>query len=501
MDASSELRVRLREIDDLEKCAALLYWDQATKMPAAAAESRGRRMGMLQCLAHDRLTDPKLARLLHRAEQNAGAGDEALLRIARRDIERATRIPRQLVDAMTEHQAKAYMVWTQARPANDFATLAPILRKTLDLTRRKVDCFPAAEHPLDPLIDEADPGMTAGQVRHLFERFRTRLVPLIAAIAEKPPIDDSCLKGHFPAFLQLAAAEDIIRELGYDFDRGRSDPTHHPFMIRLDAHDIRITTRVNEAFLREGIFGTIHEAGHAIYEQGIDPALEGTPLATGTSCGVHESQSRLWENLIGRSRPFWHHFYPLLAKVFPAQLAAVPEERFHRAINRVQPSLIRVDADELTYNLHIMIRFDLEDALLSDTLSIDELPEAWNARYAADLGVTPPDFRDGVLQDVHWFVHTIGGYFQGYALGNLIGAQLLATARQIMPDLDEDLAAGRFAPLRAWLTEAVYRHGRGRDPHDLVQEVTGKPLDIDDYVTYARSKYAELYGLQPEAFS
>jgi carboxypeptidase Taq len=371
----------------------------------------------------------------------------------------------------------------------------PLLEQTVDLSRRLADFFPGYAHIADPLIDFADEGLTAADVGALFADLRAQLVPIARAITEQPPADDSCLRQHYPEPAQLAFGEEIIRRYGYDFDRGRQDKTHHPFTTKFSLGDVRITTRVNEEDLREGLFATLHEAGHAIYEQGIRPELEGTPLGRGTSSGVHESQSRLWENLVGRSRALWEHFYPRLQAAFPAQLGAVPLDTFYRAINKVERSLIRVEADEVTYNLHVMLRFDLELALLEGTLAVGDLPEAWRERYRADLGVAPPDDRDGVLQDMHWFAGQVGGMFQGYTLGNVIGAQLYDAALGARPEIAGEIARGDFATLRGWLTENVYRHGRKLTTAGLLQLATGSPLRTEPYLAYLRQKYGALYRL------
>ena len=288
---------------------------------------------------------------------------------------------------------------------------------------------------------------------------------------------------------------DIVRRYGYDFERGRQDKTHHPFMIRFSAGDVRITTRFSKNNLIDGLFSTLHEAGHAMYEQGVALEYDATPLGHGASSGVHESQSRLWENVVGRSRPFWGYFYPRLQAVFPGQLGDVSEDAFYRAINLVRPSLIRVDADEVTYNLHVIIRFELELALLEGTLAIRDLPDAWQASYRDTLGVQAPDNRDGVLQDVHWYSGLIGGAFQGYTLGNIMGAAFWQAAQQANPDVMGDIAQGEFGKLHGWLADNLYRYGRKFTAEELVERVTGGPLSIDPYVAYLRGKFGEMYGI------
>lgn len=496
----TELKIRLAEVDDLTSAAELLMWDQQTYMPPGGAEARGRQIATLQRLAHEKFTDAAVGHLLDDIQREAGdlpydSDDAALLRVAAHDFRRSTQIPGEFVAEIFNHTAATYNLWTTARPANDFAALRPLLEKTLELSRRYSDYFPGYAEPIDPHIEQTDLGMNAASVGALFAQLRSELVPLVQAIAARPLADDSVLHRNYPEAAQIAFGEMVVRTLGYDFDRGRQDKTHHPFATKFSTGDVRITTRVNETFLNEALFGTIHEAGHAMYEQGVDPALEATPLASGTSAGVHESQSRLWENLVGRSLGFWEHFYAPLQSAFPAQFNDVSLETFYRAINRVEPSLIRVEADEVTYNLHVLLRFDLERALLGGTLAVADLPEAWNARMEADLGLTPPDDRDGVLQDVHWFGGLIGGAFQGYTLGNVMSAQFFAAALAAHPEIPTQIRIGSFDTLRGWLRENIYRHGRKFTADELIRRATGGPLAIDAYISYLRRKYGELYGL------
>jgi carboxypeptidase Taq len=332
-------------------------------------------------------------------------------------------------------------------------------------------------------------------VRALFAELRRPLVPLVRAITEQTPTDDRCLRGSFPEPAQLDFSVAVVRQVGYDFARGRLDKTHHPFCTKFSPGDVRITTRVNVGDVGEALFSTLHEAGHALYEQGVSSALEGTPLGWGTSAGVHESQSRLWENVVGRSLPFWRHFYPALQAQFPDPFGAVPVETFHRAINKVQRSLIRTDADEVTYNLHVMLRFDLELDLLEGRLAVADLPEAWRARMQADLGLTPPDDRDGCLQDVHWYGSPVGGAFQGYTIGNILSAQFYAAATAAHPRIADEIAAGEFGTLHGWLREKLYRHGRKFTPDEVVRRATGAPISTGPYLAYLREKYGTLYRL------
>ena len=498
----NELKIRLQEVNDLNSAAAVLYWDQATYMPPGGAEARGRQMATLGQLAQERFTDAAVGKLLEELlpyeESLAYDSDDAcLLRVTRRDYERATRLPPEFVAEVSRHMARSYQAWTVARPANDFAAVEPLLQKTLELSRRGAEYFgwPADGHVADALIEDADYGMTVATLRPLFAALREQLVPLVAAIQQQPAPDDSFLYRHYPEQQQWDFGVAVVKRFGYDFQRGRQDKTHHPFMIKFGLGDVRITTRFREDDLGDGLFATMHESGHAMYEQGIDRVFDGTPLAGGSSAGIHESQSRLWENLVGRSRPFWRYYYPQLQAVFPEQLGDIPLDLFYRAINKVRPSLIRVEADEVTYNLHVIIRFELELALLEGALAIKDLPEAWRASYRDYLGVASPDDKDGVLQDVHWYGGGIGGSFQGYTLGNVMSAAFWQAAHAAHPEIGAQIGQGQFDTLHGWLRENIYRHGRKFTAAELVQRVTGAPLTIDPYIGYLKGKYGELYGL------
>ena len=496
----AKLKARLMEVDDLNRATAVLSWDQTTYMPPGGAAARGRQMATLSRLAHEKFTAAAVGKLLDALrpyeESLPYDSDEAsLLRVTRREYEKLTKVPAAFVAKLNTHQAESYQAWTEARPANDFALVQPYLEKTLDLSRDLANFFPGYEHIADPLIDFSDYGMKVRTVRALFAELRSQLVPIVKAITSQPVADDACLKQAYPEAQQLAFGQSVIEKLGYDFKRGRQDKTHHPFCTKFSLGDVRITTRVQERDLTDALFSTIHESGHAMYEQGIQRDFEGTPLAGGTSSGVHESQSRCWENLVGRSRGFWQFFYPQLQTMFPDQLNAVSFETFYRAINKVTPSLIRTDADEVTYNLHVMIRFDLETALLEGTLAVRDLPEAWDARYQSDLGVRAPDNRDGVLQDVHWYAGQIGGVFQGYTLGNIMSAQFYEAALRAQPTIPYEIAQGKFDTLHGWLAENIYQHGSKFTANEVVERATGQPLTIAPYIRYLRTKYGELYQL------
>lgn len=494
-----ELIARLTEINDIESAFSLLDWDRATYMPSGGAAARGRQMATLKQIAHTKFTDPAIGQMLEDLrpyEQSlpSDSNEASLIYITRQSYERAVRVPAEFMAKVSLHRAESYAAWAKARSFNDFASVAPYLEKTLELSREYANFFPGYDHIADPLINNADYGMKTSNVRSLFTQLRQQLVPIKAAIASLPVIDISCIDAYFPEAQQIEFSRKVISQLGYDFQRGRQDKTLHPFMKKISIGDVRITTRIRENNLNEGLFSTIHEMGHALYEQGINREFEATPLADGISEGLHESQSRLWENLVGRSRNFWKFFYPQLQAQF-RQLNDISIETFYRAMNKVEPSLIRTDADEVTYNLHVMIRFDLELALLEGDLAVRDLPDAWNESYRANLGIVPPNDIDGVLQDVHWYSGMIGGMFQGYTLGNLMSAQFFEAALKAEPGIPIQFETGNFSILHDWLKENIYQHGRKYTAAELIERVTHNPLSIEPFIRYIKQKYGEIYAL------
>ncbi len=497
-----ELQARLHEVDDLNAAAAVLNWDQTTYMPPGGAAARGRQLATLQQLAHEKFTDPAIGRLLDGLEPALrdfayASNESSLLRVTRRDYERAIKVPAAFTAELANHIAHSYEVWTVARPENNFRAMAPLLQKTLDLSRQMAGFFPNYQHIADPLIARADDGMSVALLRPLLAELRQGLVAIMAQISKQAQPNADFLAQHYSEKGQWDFGLAVIRDFGYDFNRGRQDKTLHPFMTKFSLGDVRITTRMGENYLGEGIFSTMHEAGHALYEQGIDPDFEGTPLANGTSSGVHESQSRLWENLVGRSLDFWQYYYPKLQTYYPTQLANVSVETFYKAVNKSEASLIRTDADEVTYNLHVITRFGLELALLEGELTIDELPEAWHAAYRETLGINAPDDRDGVLQDVHWFAGVIGGEFQGYTLGNVLASQFYAAALAQHPEIPSQIVQGQFGTLHHWLRTNIYQHGAKFTTTELVKMVTGEELSLTPYLDYLRTKYGAIYGFSP----
>ena len=490
-----------REIGDLNAAASVLHWDQTTYMPPRGAAGRGRQLATLSRLAQARTLDPEYVSALNALRKEAESWPEEsferlMVESTARHHEQTACVPAEFIGELVEHRARSYGAWTAARPKNDFASLVPVLEKTLELSRRYADFFPGAAHVADPHIDRSDEGMTVATVEPLFAELRTFLVDLVARIADEPTPDMSFLHRHYPESAQIAMGESVIADFGFDFEGGRQDKSAHPFATRFSAGDVRITTRVDERDPRGCLFGTFHECGHAMYEMGVNPDYDGLPMGHGVSSGVHESQSRLWENMVGRSRAFWEHRYAALQSHFPEALGDVSLDAFYRAINAVRPSLIRVEADEVTYNLHILIRFQLELDLLTGALAVVDLPDAWRAHYTDMLGVAASDDQDGCLQDVHWFSGMIGGAFQGYTLGNVLAAQFFERARAEHPEVDDEIAAGTFGTLRGWLQSAIYRHGGAYPAPELIRRAAGGDIDLDPYRRYITGKFGPLYGLE-----
>lgn len=495
-----KLKTHLREIYDINSALSILGWDQTTYMPPAAAEARGSQMSTLGQISHEKMVDSKLGQLLdelapYEKELPHDADDAALIRVTRREYEKAVKVPAEFVGKFYSHSAQTYQTWVEARQEDNFKKVEPFLEKTVELSREYASYFPGHEHVADALINESDYGMKVSTIRPLFAQLRSQLVPLVERVTAQPPSDQSCILQYFPKEKQLEFGKRVITKLGFDFSRGRQDMAPHPFMTKFAHGDIRITTRVNERDFGNAFFSTVHETGHALYEMGINPAFEGTFLHTGTSSGVHESQSRLWENVVGRSLSFWTHFYPQLQTEFPEQFNSVTLEQFYKAINHVERSLIRTDADELTYNLHVIIRFDLELALLEGKLAVKDLAEAWRSRYQSDLGISSPDDRNGVLQDIHWYAGFVGGAFQGYTLGNILSCQFYDAAVRAHAEIPQSIAQGEFTTLHNWLQQNIYQYGSKFTTEELVKQATGSALTIDPYMNYLNTKYGNLYSL------
>ncbi len=488
----------MAEISDVYNATALLGWDQQTYMPAGGNEARGHQLATLSKIGHQLATSDELGKLLSDLRTEF-AGDEssdeaAMIRVASRDYKKETCVPEDFVVEQALVTSDAYEAWHEARAKSDFSIFRPHLEKVLELVQRYITFFPPADHPYDTLLDEFEPGMKTAEVQAIFNAMRPKHVELLRAIAGRPQVNDKFLHRKYNQQKLWDFSAGITKVFGYDWTRGRMDHAPHPFENSFSVNDVRITNRFEPDNPLATIFSAMHESGHAMYEQGVNPAYERTSIAHGTSLGVHESQSRMWENLVGRSLPFWEFFYPKLKAVFPSQLEGVSVKKFYRAINKVEPSFIRVNADEATYNMHIMLRLELEIAMVEGKVQIKELPGIWNGKMEEYLGITPPNDAQGVLQDIHWSYGSIG-YFSTYALGNLISAQLWEKINKDIHGLDDQIRNGKFDELLGWLRKNVHRYGKKYDPQDLVKKVTGSKITPEPYIRYLRHKYSEIYGL------
>jgi carboxypeptidase Taq len=498
-DKLTTLKARLAEIEDVIGAADILEWDQLVVMPAAGGPGRSYQYATLQKLAHEMYVTDEMGRLIEDlSAEYAGApaedDDAALVRVAARAYKHKTQIPAALVAEMFQAVAFGVGVWATARANNDFALFLPHLERIFDLKRQVAACFTDTESPYDALLDEYEPGMKTSAVRATFAELKAELVPLVAAIAARPPADDSVLRRDYEPKQQLAVAEQVLKTFGFDFTAGRQDLSVHPFCSGLGQRDVRVTTRVSANFLSMCLMGSMHECGHGLYEQGFPEKFARSPLTHAASLGLHESQSRLWENLVGRSRGFWDHFFPTLQAAFPASLGDANAEMVYRAVNRVQPSFIRVEADEVTYNLHTLLRFELEVDLLEGKLAPCDAPAAWNAKVKEYLGLEVPSDKLGVLQDTHWAGGLIA-YFPTYTLGNLASVQLFEQAVSDNPTIPGDLSGGRYDTLLGWLRANVHQQGKKYLPNELLTRVTGRPLTAKPYLAYLKRKYTELYNL------
>jgi carboxypeptidase Taq len=489
----------INEIYDLNSAAAVLGWDQQTNMPPGGAATRANQLSTLAKIIHERSTSAKMGEFLKAFEgryENVDSFEGALVRHVRTRYERDRKLPTEFVAEISRAASISHHVWEEARRDNDFKTFAPHLEKMFDYARRTADFYGFDTHPYDALLFDYEPGLSAATIKQVFDELRQDTVDLVQRIAGAgDKADYGILTRDYDEEKQRVFAEEVARAFGYDFNRGRQDRAVHPFEINFSRDDVRITTRYSRNYLPEAMYGTMHETGHALYEQGTGEELQRTPLARGASMVVHESQSRTWENLVGRSRAFWQHWFPRLRELFPESLADVDAETMYKLVNRVSPSFIRVEADEVTYNLHIMLRFELELTLLEGKLKVTDLPEAWNGLFKDYLGLTPGDDREGVLQDVHWSGGAVA-YFPTYALGNILSAQLFAAAEREKGDFTAAFAAGDYSGLLGWQREKIHRHGRKYLPEELILKATGEPLTAKYYVAYLKEKFGDIYGLQ-----
>ncbi|MBW6457556.1 MAG: carboxypeptidase M32 [FCB group bacterium] len=497
-----KLKEILMDMYRLGSAAALLQWDQETYMPEGGGAFRADVLAYLNLSAHRLATGSELRDQLSRhIDMESGEyvnitlndTEKRMLSLLRKELKKKLVLPDDFVEEMSKHLSVSQQIWAGARKKNDFAAFSPYLEKTLEMKKREAEYYGYEEKPYDALLDGFEPAMTTARIAALFGELKPRLVDLVERITKAQQIDDAPLRRSFDKDEQWAFGMKIAEAIGLDMKRARQDVSAHPFTIGMHPDDVRITTRLNEKALLSGLFSTIHEGGHAMYEQGLPKEHFGTPLGQAASFGIHESQSRLWENMIGRSRDFWEYALPVLKTHFP-QLPKVGLEDWYRMINIVKPSLIRVEADEVTYSLHIMLRFDIESMMMNEGLKVADLPEIWNAKIKEYFGIEPKNDAEGVLQDVHWSFGGIG-YFPSYAMGNLYGAQIMEKAEKDIPKLSEKVSRGEFAPLSKWLKENVHARGHLYDPEKLIEVISGSPLSADPFMNYLEKKYTEIYRL------
>ena len=492
------LAERLAEISDLHQASDVLSWDQQTMMPVRGGPRRAETIATLERITHERFIDPGLGELLQAAAERLDGEDPdsdraRIVNVSLRRYAKARRVPIDLASDLARARSLGQDAWVLARENSDFKAFVPYLERNFELTRAYVDRFDSFDCAYDVLLDDFDPGLNTATVARLFAELKAELLPLIADVRERA-LDTSCLYGEFPVGAQRELVARAIRTMGFDHHGWRLDDAVHPFETAFGSRDVRITTRWDESYFPSALFGAMHETGHGLYEAGIADALQRTPVGKGESLALHESQSRLWENMVGRGRPFQDVLAPWVNELFNGRTGSVDPDTLFRAVNRVEPSLIRVEADEATYALHIILRFELEQDLIEGRLAIADLPEAWNAKMRDYLGVEVPDDAHGVLQDVHWSAGLIG-YFPTYALGNLIAGQLWERVHRDLPDLAEELAAGNLQTLREWLREHVHRHGAKFESAQLLERVVGSGIEVAPFVSYLKAKLSAVYGL------
>ncbi|NVJ24503.1 carboxypeptidase M32 [Myxococcus sp. AM011] len=488
---------RMQELKDLQGLIGLATWDQETYLPAKAGSARAHQLSTLQGIHHERLVDPRLGDALAKAATEAGLTDDerAMVSVLQREREREVCVPAALVRALAEAQSHGLQAWREARKERRFARFQPALQRLLELRREQADAYGHEGERYDALLEGYEPGMRVSRLTPVLTTLREQLIPMVGKLTGAKRQVPALFDGRrFDKDAQFRFTLRLLADLGFDLEAGRQDLSIHPFTGGTHPLDVRLTTHVDESNPLPAIFSTIHEAGHGLFEQGFAPEHHRTPLAASPSMGLHESQSRLWENMVGRGRPFWEHYFPLLRESFPDALAQVDLDAFHTVVNDVRPSLIRTESDEVTYNLHIAVRYELELLLIRDELPLADLPAAWNERMERYLGVTPPDDTQGVLQDIHWAWGELG-YFPTYSLGNLYSASLYRVAARELADLDGRLRQGKMLPLRDWLRERIHRQGFRLPAEARVREVTGQGLTDADFLGYLREKYGALYGV------
>ncbi|MCY4172407.1 MAG: carboxypeptidase M32 [Bacteroidetes bacterium] len=494
-DKFDQLLQIVRTVSDLRAAASLLEWDQETYMPRGAMDARSRQVSTLYSTSHEIFIRDRTGELLDQLQdiQSDPLGfQESLIRVTKRDYSRARKLSPQLVGKIAETTSKAKSAWAKANSENDFSAFSDHLQQVIDLSIEKAEAIGYLDHLYDALLDEYEPNATSAQVKNIFDKLRTSLVPIVDAIKDDPAPESDFIHYSYDGDIQWDFGMEVLRDIGFDFQRGRQDISAHPFSTSFSINDVRLTTRIHERNLVSGLFSSLHEAGHGMYEQGIVNDLDGTFLAQGTSLGMHESQSRLWENQVGRSYAFWKCYYRDLQQRFKTSLGNIPLETFYKAINRVRPSAVRVDADEVTYNLHIILRYEIELMLIQGEVPINELPELWNDKMNEYIGIEPENETEGILQDIHWALGAIG-YFPTYALGNLMSAQIFSCAQEAINDLENQISTGQFHPLRQWLQSNIYQWGRKLSAIEIIERLTSGGISTQPWLQYIQKKYSDIY--------
>ena len=494
-----ELFARVAEFTDLQHIMAVLGWDQQVNQPPGGAEERGMQSATLGRIMHEKFATEEFGQLIADLEAEVGdlnaETDEARsVKVVKKAYEKQVKVPLPLLMETIQVTTMAHEAWVNARTKADFSIFQPHLEKIVDLRKQYAELFKPYDHIYDPLLDDFEPGMKTVEVKEIFEKLRPQQVALLQEIAEKEPPDDSFIKQHYNEEYQERFGRHVITCFGYDWTRGRLDVAPHPFTTEFGHGDVRITTRYLKEDVGSALFSTMHEAGHAMYGQGVPESYKRHPLGGAASLAIHESQSRLWENIIGRSKEFWSHFYPSFQMLFSEYLADVNLMDFYRGINKVEPSFIRVEADEATYNMHVMLRLEIEIGLMEGTIAVADLPEIWNSKMKEYLGVTPPNDAVGVLQDIHWSGGMIG-YFSTYALGNLASVQLWDKLLQDNPNVPDEIAHGKFDTILGWMREHVHQYGGKYEPQEIMLKATGSKITPEPYMAYLRKKYSEIYDL------
>lgn len=490
----------LQKIQSYHEAVALMNWDLRTGAPRKGAETRAKSIGLLSTEAFKMETSPEMGEYLAYLSQPAVMDElddiqRRMVLDVQEEYERSVKIPPEKFQAYTELTAHAETLWEDFKENADFPGFEPYLTQIVEKTQEFIDYWGPKATRYDTLLHMYEPDLTVEKLDQVFGQLRDRLVPLVAAVTNAPNKPEAAfLKQRYDVGPQEKFSLFLLEQIGYDFEAGRVDETVHPFETTINHGDVRITTNYKQNDVASAIFSSLHEGGHALYEQNVADELAETPLGQGTSMGIHESQSRFWENVIGRSREFWNRYFGELQQHFPEQLKDVTAEMFYLAVNRAENSLIRIEADELTYNLHIIIRYEIEKMLFNEGLPVSELPKVWNEKYQTYLGLTPPDDGVGVLQDVHWS-GGLFGYFPSYALGNMYAAQIAGTLRKEMPELDALVEAGNFQPIKEWLTDKIYKYGKSRKPAEIIKAVTGEDLNPDYLADYLEQKFKSIYGL------